>query len=550
MRASRNHGRAAGRSWPDRLTFAPRWLAGPGIIRGGLRAARAPAIRARRRLRAPPRRPRAARGPASGAPGPRSGGRPRRRWRTPRAARRGTRRPPAGTRSATSASNVAIARASRSSSSRPSARAASGIRSPSRRIGRRRGVVIRAGPLGARLGDRRARRRRQPRAVVGGADLPRLGDGAQRRIEVVERRRRHERLRQLGDPPHEVGPAERIELAEHVVQQQQRRAAVELGQEVQLGELEREDRGPLLPARREPGQVPAGQVEGEVVAVRPDDRGPVPDLLLGGVGQPAGQGVARRLAGQHRRVRDVAQAHPSGRGLLGRDLAVRGRQWRGHELEEPQPSLDDPAARIEERCRPRTGAGRGSRSPRGSRAGGCSAAGACGRTSPGRRRRPGSGPSPAHRSPRAAATASRSPAASPRARTGRPAGSARARSPVGPAPLTRTRLRPPLPSAPERVIATSRTSAPTRPSTRARSRPQRISSPSAFVRCERPQPSSAMASSRLVLPAALGPKTRCAPGPNEASSVAYPRRSSAVIESSTGDTGRPGPRSRTSFGPA
>src|SRR5688500_3093726 len=97
----------------------------------------------------------------------------------------------------------------------------------------------------------------------------------------------------------------------------------------------------------------------------------------------------------------------------------------------------------------------------------------------------------------------------------------------------RTRLRPPLPSAPDRVIATSSTSDPTRPSTRARSRPQRISSPSALVRCDRPQPSSAMASSRLVLPAAFGPWTRCAPGPKDASSVAYPRRSRALIELST-----------------
>ena len=40
------------------------------------------------------------------------------------------------------------------------------------------------------------------------------------------------------------------------------------------------------------------------------------------------------------------------------------------------------------------------------------------------------------------------------------------------------------------------------------------------VRCERPQASRTIASSRLVLPAAFGPTTSCGPGPNVASSVA------------------------------
>ena len=53
---------------------------------------------------------------------------------------------------------------------------------------------------------------------------------------------------------------------------------------------------------------------------------------------------------------------------------------------------------------------------------------------------------------------------------------------------------------------------PTAPSIRARSVPQRISSPSALVRCDRPQASSTIASSRLVLPAAFGPQTGAARG--------------------------------------
>ena len=95
-------------------------------------------------------------------------------------------------------------------------------------------------------------------------------------------------------------------------------------------------------------------------------------------------------------------------------------------------------------------------------------------------------------------------------------------SPVArrPSPLTLIRLRPAVPVAPPRTIATSMVSRPTEPSTRARSVPQRMISPSVVVRCERPQASSTIASSRLVLPAAFGPHTRCGPGPNVASSDA------------------------------
>ena len=64
----------------------------------------------------------------------------------------------------------------------------------------------------------------------------------------------------------------------------------------------------------------------------------------------------------------------------------------------------------------------------------------------------------------------------------------------------------------------SMTSLPRLPSTRATSVAQRISSPSDVVRCERPHAISAMASRRLVLPAAFGPHTSCGPGPNSTSS--------------------------------
>src|SRR5439155_27140093 len=87
--------------------------------------------------------------------------------------------------------------------------------------------------------------------------------------------------------------------------------------------------------------------------------------------------------------------------------------------------------------------------------------------------------------------------------------------------------------APVLTRATSIVSGPARPSTRARSSPQRMISPSAPVLCDRPQARSTIASSRLVLPAAFGPAIRCGPGPNDASSAAYPRSPAMVIESST-----------------
>jgi len=56
----------------------------------------------------------------------------------------------------------------------------------------------------------------------------------------------------------------RVELAEDVVEEEQGRTAVELGEQVELGELEGQDRGALLAARGEPGQVASGQVEAAI----------------------------------------------------------------------------------------------------------------------------------------------------------------------------------------------------------------------------------------------------------------------------------------------
>ena len=188
-----------------------------------------------------------------------------------------------------------------------------------------------------------------------------------------------ERLGQLGDAPHEMAAPGRIQLAEDVVEQEQRRPAVEIGQQVQLGQLERQDRGPLLAARGEGGQVAAVEAEDQVVAVRPDERGAVPDLLLGGLAQPPGQRVPRRLPGERRGVRRVADRQP----LLGRgDLAMGRGERLGQQLQQPQPGGDDGRAGGEEGLVPEPQLVAVAPRPRGSRAAGCCAAGGPGRTWP------------------------------------------------------------------------------------------------------------------------------------------------------------------------
>ena len=143
----------------------------------------------------------------------------------------------------------------------PEPRAASGRRSPIRSIGR-----AATSPDAPDEGSSRAPADRSagPTSVApsGPASTAQLEPAARRPgVEVAERRRRDERLGQLGDPPDEVGAPVRIELAEHVVEQEERRAIVERGQDVELGQLEGEDRRALLAARGEPGEVAPLELE-------------------------------------------------------------------------------------------------------------------------------------------------------------------------------------------------------------------------------------------------------------------------------------------------
>ena len=172
----------------------------------------------------------------------------------------------------------------------------------------------------------------------------------------------------------------RIQLREDVVEQEERRAAVERRQQVELGELEGEDRGPLLArAMRTPARSRSPSSNDEVVAVRPDERRAVPDLLVGGLGQAAGEGVARRASpGRGGRVGLVAEpehgARPPrpGRSPRGRPPAAPPRSRSSRR----RASSTTLAAGVEKRLVPEAELGRGRRSPRGSRAAGRCAAGA------------------------------------------------------------------------------------------------------------------------------------------------------------------------------
>ena len=197
--------------------------------------------------------------------------------------------------------------------------------------------------------------------------------------------------------------------------------------------------------------------------MRPDQRRPVPDLLLGGLGQAPGQGVADRLAG-HRPARSSRSAGPAA--LLRGDLAVGGPERLGDRLEQGQPGGDHRRPGVEQggvpeaelvtaglllADRPQQAVALLERPAVGRQVGRVRRRT---RRWPASRARPGGAPA----SPRSGA--------SPRARRGPPAASRPGSSSRRGTPFTRIRLRwPPLPS---RSRATSRVAPPARPSRRRR----------------------------------------------------------------------------------
>ena len=121
--------------------------------------------------------------------------------------------------------------------------------------------------------------------------------------------------------------------------------------------------------------------------MRPDERRPVPDLLLGRLGEAAGEGVTRRLARELRGVGRVGQAAAArrpprpGRSRDGpRPAAPRARPAAAGAPRGPRPPTRAAPG-------PRTAAPPGSPAPRGSRAAARCAAGGPGRRSRARGRR-------------------------------------------------------------------------------------------------------------------------------------------------------------------
>ena len=72
------------------------------------------------------------------------------------------------------------------------------------------------------------------------------------------------------DPGGEDAPALRVELREHVVEQEQRRDAAAVGDQLGLGEQEREHGEALLALRAEAAQLARAGRDHDVVEVRPE----------------------------------------------------------------------------------------------------------------------------------------------------------------------------------------------------------------------------------------------------------------------------------------
>ena len=184
--------------------------------------------------------------------------------------------------------------------------------------------------------------------------LPGRPDGPQLRVEVVEGRRRDEGLRQGRDPPDEMGAAIRVELGEDVVEQQERRPAVVLGQQVELGELERRG-SPSAAGRATRSRPGRGRPGSKTRSSRcgPTSVAPFQTSLSAVSTEPAGQGVPRRLArgAPGRSSRSGASGPPpaASSGAISAWAAASGAARRSRRT---QPVGHDPTAGVEERLVP------------------------------------------------------------------------------------------------------------------------------------------------------------------------------------------------------
>ena len=186
------------------------------------------------------------------------------------------------------------------------------------------------------------------------------------------------------------------------------------------------------PRDAKPGQVTAGQVERQVVAVRADHGRAVPDLLLGRLDEAPCQSVARRLAGRARaRSSRSGASSAAGRRLVGRDLACAPPPAVPRAARAARAGPPRPTARVEEGLvpEPQLVARRLLLADRAQQAVALLERPAVRAQIVGIGR--GSARRPACRAPHAGAMASRRRAASPRARTARSADSDRVRSLAG-----------------------------------------------------------------------------------------------------------------------
>ena len=288
--------------------------------------------------------------------------------------------------------------------------------------------------------------------------------------------------------------------------------------------------------------------------MRPDERRAVPDLLLGGLGQAPGERVPRRLA------RGAAARSSRSAGSAVRRPPRPGRSRRGRAASGPasvassrRRSATMAPPDVEERGvpEPELVAAGALLADRPEQAVALLERPAVGREVVGVGRRAAG--RPAGRAPRGGATGeptTRSISSGAKSddpedarQAGRPARHAvdpdplRGRpAPVAPRPRTHRRPRP--------------CRGPTDGPRPGRGRvPQRMSSPSALVRCERPQASRTIASSRLVLPAAFGPhdelRTRAERGVERRVAAEVEQRGSS---SSTGRRVRAAPGRRVRDG--
>ena len=110
-------------------------------------------------------------------------------------------------------------------------------------------------------------------------------------------------------------PARGVELAHHVVEQQQRRGAALGGQLLALGQQQREQPEPLLAARAVGAQLAAVAPEREVVAVRAVAGEAALEVAVGALGELGGERLGRlaraSAAGRRARPRPRGRAPPA-----------------------------------------------------------------------------------------------------------------------------------------------------------------------------------------------------------------------------------------------